>query len=278
MSMSTHTNEELYQAVASGEIEEVRKILDLGVNDIDGFGERVETPLTIASKNEDIPMVELLLNYNAEINQGNYLKKTPLYIAVEKKNLELVELLLDNGADVNAPSHTGITPIFKVSNNKKIFKRLIRSGANVNHQDNNGYTPLMEATIWSYIPIIKLLLAQGAKVNHENKNRETALSMAASRDDVEVVKILLANGATIGGLQMDREYEEEVEAILNKWPHTMWLTVLEDLFVYNHLGADSMEDLYEFVGPHRIGGKSKRRKTTKRPKTKKNSHKKRTKM
>jgi len=64
-----------------------------------------ESALLIASMNNNIKIVNLLLDFNYEINklitttQSYYKKWTPLMFACENNNLELVTLLLEKGAD-----------------------------------------------------------------------------------------------------------------------------------------------------------------------------------
>ena len=126
-----------------------------------------------------------------------------------------------------------------------------------------------------HVEVVKILLENGANVNAKDRVGETPLSIAvekaANADEekkskyAEIVKILLNNGASINGIRA-KNFDSQSKAIndiLQRWPATMWLTALQELFVYNQVDAESMKDLVEYMGPK--GGR--KRKTTKRKKS-----------
>lgn len=90
--------------------------------------------LHLATINQDVELVKLLLDKGIYINSKNTLGKTALYIAVELGNVEIVKLLLHHQADINIAANDSSLPIY-VSNQpdkEEIFKMLINNGANVN--------------------------------------------------------------------------------------------------------------------------------------------------
>ena len=66
---------------------------------------RLTTALLSAIRIQDMEVIRLLVQYNADINKSAScgISRTPLQKAAELNNLEIVEFLLDQGADVNAP-------------------------------------------------------------------------------------------------------------------------------------------------------------------------------
>ncbi len=117
---------------------------------------------------EDMRMMELLLEYGADINAGvtdcgnednhvyqeggwhdiyanseHFCGNTPLIYAVRYRRPEVVEFLLDNGADVNEANSCGFTPILMCADMRndndgglEIATMLLDEGADVNVQSN----------------------------------------------------------------------------------------------------------------------------------------------
>ena len=80
--------------------------------------------------------------YNGEV----YLNKvTPLFVAVVcTENRDMIDLLIEYGANINAEDYIDSTPIMKVINQENIehYKFLISRGANINLQDKANNTAL----------------------------------------------------------------------------------------------------------------------------------------
>ena len=111
----------------------------------------------------DIKMMELLLEYGADINaqqtdicndlerhtyqdpQDIYANSddtcgnTPLLFAIrDGRSIEVIDFLIDNGADVNLSNDCGFTPVLMCADNmsggegEEIMEELIDSGADIN--------------------------------------------------------------------------------------------------------------------------------------------------
>lgn len=88
----------LNAAAAHGKIEVVRFLLerqDTDVNQSDKFG---RSPLFMAAMLGDLPVVKLLLENNARINQPKTDNSTPLAIATEKGHKDVAQFLQERGA------------------------------------------------------------------------------------------------------------------------------------------------------------------------------------
>jgi ankyrin repeat protein len=93
---------ELFNYAESGDVENVRKILDEGNVNINYANPVLynRTPLIQAiDKNHD-QVVELLLSKDADINKADKDGQTPLYIASAKGNEKIVKLLLSKNANI----------------------------------------------------------------------------------------------------------------------------------------------------------------------------------
>ncbi len=93
--------DKLTSAAASGDLSQVRSILDRGAA-VDGRDRAGKTALISASKNGHKEVIEFLLANGADINSRGKYGKSALMPAAAAGHIEVVKLLLDSGADVNA--------------------------------------------------------------------------------------------------------------------------------------------------------------------------------
>lgn len=147
----TASDEELIRAVASNDVDEVKRLLAKGA-DPNAHDPADTTALSYAARTGgrragDTIVAEMLLNHGANPNVSASCRLTPLLYAVNSGDLKLVQLLLDHQADPNAA-----TP--------------------------EGYTPLMTASMLGSPGTVSLLLKKGANVNARSKDGKTALALA----------------------------------------------------------------------------------------------------
>jgi len=76
------------------------------------------TVLLVAAKQGDEPMVELLLESGANVNEKSDHDSTALHFAAMWGHLEVVQLLLDHKADVNVKNSLGATPLANAKETK----------------------------------------------------------------------------------------------------------------------------------------------------------------
>ena len=189
------------EAIRDGNIEKVKKAIAEGANingAVEGF-----LPLNVAIIFQQVEIVKILLNNDADANWGN---GEPLIKAIELDSIDhaliITKLLIDNGAKVNTKNEYGRTPLYGAR--KEIAELLINKGADVNTKDENGRTPLLslmkdESRASKEIgEIAELLINNGANVNTKDENGRTPLHEAVSNDDVDIVKILLEVKADSG--------------------------------------------------------------------------------
>jgi ankyrin repeat protein len=156
-----------------------------------------ETLLTQAVMDEKVSVVKRLLESGYNPNQVN----TNLVPAIITINIPILTLLLEHGADIN---QTIIFPSLSIlyyaaeRNKPKVVSFLLSKGANINIQLNNGDTPLHIACKLGFETVVRILLNDpNIKINITNDEGDTALHNAC--DHPTIVKMLLEKRAYIMG-------------------------------------------------------------------------------
>lgn len=181
---------------------------------------------------QDLALIEILLDYDADVNTLGKGEVTPLHYAAQYSQSDLGTLLIERGAKINIPAPNHKTALdraiwakntelimFMKKHGGKIYERegletgktflhasveredvpttiaLLRDGEDPNITDNIGRTPLFIASKKSLPEMTKALLEFKADPNIESKRKGTPLYQAATTNCVEVVTLLIAHGA-----------------------------------------------------------------------------------
>ena len=88
-------------AAGSGDVEQVRILLDNGAN-VDAVALDDWTPLTRAADKGHMKMIELLLSRGASINKPSG-DLTPLFFAARSGHTQIVKFLIKHGAKLDLP-------------------------------------------------------------------------------------------------------------------------------------------------------------------------------
>jgi len=185
----------------------VQYLLDNGadVNYGDSSG---NTAIMIAIKEKYFDIVDLLLDYKADISLTNDNQETALVMFdfsffgsikdIIKKLKDMISKSIKIGMDINACDKDGMSILMKYANTSySLTELLINNKANVNAQDNSGQSVLMYALKSTHknrgiIPsIIQLLVDNGANIHHKTKEGKTALMLASYNHSYEVVEYLI---------------------------------------------------------------------------------------
>ena len=157
------------------------------------------TPLMLAVRWADIPMIDLLVKHQANIETKDDAGFTALmhsiYHCEEAAALHLLELGANpnccTGLEIGSALHLACSP---VSCNAAIVRSLLQHGAKVDAEDNDRQQPLGTAVEFGYSELAEILIAAGADVNHRDKLLRTPIMRTNS---AECIKLLLAHQAEL---------------------------------------------------------------------------------
>ncbi|WP_339043682.1 ankyrin repeat domain-containing protein [Spiroplasma endosymbiont of Apeira syringaria] len=181
----------------NNKIEIIKEILIKKI--INDYNEKkyIDILLIYFSKYNDILSFKWL-NENFKIDSNIEDKETfcsPLYYAVNNNNIEIVKLLLENDADINEQDINGCAPLHWAieCNNIEIVKLLLENDADINAQEKSLATPLHLSIYTNNFDMIKLLLEKGADLNIKDIGEFTTLNVLLKKYNIssEISQLLL---------------------------------------------------------------------------------------
>lgn len=199
--------EKLLRAVADGDLEMVRYLLEWTEEDLDEVEDAVSAadlelchPLCQCPK--CAPAQKKLAKIPANglgVNVTNQDGASPLHVAALHGRAELVPLLLKHGASAGARNVSQAVPLHLAcqQGHFQVVKYLLESNAKPNKKDISGNTPLIYACSNGHHEVAALLLQHGASINVSNNKGNTALHEAVMEKHVLVVELLLLHGASV---------------------------------------------------------------------------------
>jgi ankyrin repeat protein len=149
-----------------------------------------------------IAILELLLTYEANVNQRDDDSDTPLQAAIWQGASQCAYRLVEKEADVNAAPSKGLrggTALQAAAavGDVAMVEYLLRKGAEVNAPAvlDNGVTALQAAAIKGYLRVAQILLEHGADIDAPASpdNGRTAIDGAAEYGRLDMVQLLLDN-------------------------------------------------------------------------------------
>ena len=196
----------LHAAVEGGHNEIVDYLLTSG-SDPNSNMEFWGTPLIIAVRKHNTEIADTLLRRGADVNQlAGYHTADPLQRASYEGNLPMVDLLLEYGANVNGRTAVcGFGPAIvaaAASDNARVIERLVDEGADINAVQCYSRGQLHEmrqnalgrAITWGRVQAVDMLLRRGADM-HMECEYGNAVQSAAYFGWEEIFDDLIARGA-----------------------------------------------------------------------------------
>ncbi|KAK2146160.1 hypothetical protein LSH36_628g03062 [Paralvinella palmiformis] len=172
-------------------------------NIIDDIAERL---FEAVRKNDLETAVHVIQDGHVDVNQMTSTSVTPLYIAMDNQNVAMVRMLIENNADVDLASYCHLyctyeKPIVTAARiqNREIIEMILNTGCLMEGSKSycEGKTALQWAASHGNISLAELLLAHGADINWIGMYFHTAVHYAAIADKPAMVHWLLDRGAEI---------------------------------------------------------------------------------
>ena len=162
------------------------------VNTIGGY---CMTPVVAALAGRHFQLAEALHRNGSSVDLRNFsVGNSPLHSAAYYEDLEMVQVLLDFGADVNGKNNFGATPLPFATQGRfsdpRVVRLLLDHGADPNVLTWNGIPSLHQASRRGRVEIARLLIERGASVEAQDKEGRTALDVASGERRNEIVKLL----------------------------------------------------------------------------------------
>jgi len=169
-----------------------------------------DTELTLACQNNNPELVNILLEYHADINIKNDKNYTPLHIAVSNDRSSTVKTLLEHHADVTAEDTDGNIPLILACQNQnpEIMEMLLEYHSDVHHKNKLGCTGM------HYVKdqeMIRILLNYKANINERNNKGDSIINILCYPKNKKNKKIkntltyALDHGADINNINNDNE-------------------------------------------------------------------------
>lgn len=180
-------------AARRGDIPMVKLLLSNGAK-VNGIGWSVGKPISAAAAFGDVDMVSFLVASGASVNPPG--AQPPLCAAINAESLPGVRVLLSHGAQIDA-----VDPLFDfapihwaaTSSSVGILKFIVERGADPNSQAGergSGHYPLHLAAIGTRPRIVQALLDLGAKKNVRNNDGLTPADCAKKDGNTDILRIL----------------------------------------------------------------------------------------
>ncbi|ARE67255.1 SWPV2-ORF036 [Shearwaterpox virus] len=189
-------------------------------------------PLIIATNNNDLQMIQLLIKHGAKINDA-YLHDTPLMIALRSNYLDIAEYLLSLGAEFVKPRHKVIYSYLS----KDAYELLFRFNCDVNIIDENFVTPMYYASKSYDLPLIELLLDNNVAVRNDLEKwyimKKCMILLSVNRDilkriyntrvlersnDILLYAVRSSNLLAVRFILEQGHYTDPIESVFNRSP------------------------------------------------------------
>ncbi|XP_019859811.1 PREDICTED: transient receptor potential cation channel subfamily A member 1 homolog [Amphimedon queenslandica] len=176
------------------------------------------TPIHVAAKNGSVKVLKVLLSNDltqsqikCDINCTDTYKRTALYIASKEGHAPVVKLLLEHGADIDnfadAYSRTALHIACEVGH-VQVVELLLEYTTKINLSDDFKRTALHIASDKGYAREVELLLEHGADIRLNDDDEHTAIYIACEKGHAQIVELLLQRGADIKPI--DVTYNKEM--------------------------------------------------------------------
>ncbi|PKI34053.1 ankyrin-1-like [Punica granatum] len=182
----------LHLAIAQGRPDLVQLLLEFNP-DVEARSRSGSSPLEEAASLGEALIAELLLAHGASTERAQTAARGPIHLAVGGGHVEVLKLLLLKGAEVDATTRDGNTALHITAeeHRRDCARLLISSGARTDVRNSEDWeTPLHIAARSGDEHMVRLLLHKGANKEIRNRYGKTAYDVAAEHGHVRLFDAL----------------------------------------------------------------------------------------
>ena len=186
----------LYYAALCGFPNLVEQLIVKHPQHVNAIGGYYMTPAVAALAGRHFELAQVLHRNGSSVEPRGHEDHSPLHSAAFNGDLGMVQVLLDYGADVNARCECGYTPLnyYAVSgrfDDPRVARLLLDHGANPNIRSRFNISPLRIASLKGRVDMARLLLEHGANTEVQDWQGKTPLDVASGENRDEMIKLLL---------------------------------------------------------------------------------------
>jgi ankyrin repeat protein len=184
----------LYYAARCGFHDLVEHLIDKYPQHVNATGGRFITPFVAALARRHFQVAQLLHRNGSSVGPRGFCELTPLMSAACLGDIEMVEVLLNYKADIKAQDIHGCTALHCAAecglpSAPEVVRLLLKRGADINACRTDLATPLHEAARFD---VVRVLLEHGASVDGKDDKGQTAFQVAQTD---EIKKLLSKHSA-----------------------------------------------------------------------------------
>lgn len=190
---------ELLQAVEEKDVQKVKEILARSNATINETNDKKETPLLIATHENDIEIAKLLIDAGADINQQDAIQDSAYLYAGAQGKTEILRYMMEhtkpNQQVRNRFGGNALIPAAEKGHLDNVRLLLTDEQVDIDHQNDYGYTALIEAVALTdgskvYQEIVQELMDAGVNQNLRDRYGKTALDYAKEQGYRKMIEIL----------------------------------------------------------------------------------------
>ena len=199
-------NKALMEGAKKGDFRAVESALGKGADPnayVAGIWEYF-TPLTLATTEGHLRIVELLLDYSADPYAEDQNHDPAIVFAAEKKKEKILKLYLSRGVPIDQRDSEGRTALERIIVSEQVhpsvpedIELLIQLGADPNQRTSDGGSLLMTAVLSDARRSLTTLARHGVDINARDEDGNSALLHAVHQSRDECIKYLLKIGADV---------------------------------------------------------------------------------
>jgi len=156
------------------------------------------TPLHEAAQDNNIPCMNTLIEFGADLEEADKNGETALHYATAGEKPIAAEWLLDRGANLEARNQSGKTPLLLAAQGYvEVLDFFLKRGADSAAVDKDGDTVMAHAIQGENLPCVLRLIDHGCDLNQRDGGQWTPLQLAINRGHRPIFDALLQHGASV---------------------------------------------------------------------------------